>query len=232
MLENELNKNKSYFEAKYNFLSDYFSLTAWVDKKSGKQKIILTFEKDGDLYEESINCIHTCVVNISPDEYNDLKNDDYFNLIKSSENLKEINLVAEEKFKALKSWVSGIAESGMNAFKIQYEFEQRNKIVTYPLSSRLLNFVSKYDHEYLPKLLTKIEKECQFEGTQHIPSLTANMKLIAKLDLTKKDLELINNFDFAPMSLEPIIQIYKNKFLKLVNWNKEIKQILHYCYNE
>ena len=95
-------------KSEYEFLDD-FILTANVDDKTGKQELVIRHPKSGK--KDSISCIHTAIADISLDtainaqEYED----DHVRLIKarSSENVKEIHLAPEEKFKAFSSWVAG-----------------------------------------------------------------------------------------------------------------------------
>lgn len=99
---------------KFRFIRDDVFLCPWVDLNTGKQNLILQKInlKTGEVeFEDKIACIHTAVTNISTKEFEDYQNktdvQERINKkplkIRSSENLREINLTPEEKFSALKS---------------------------------------------------------------------------------------------------------------------------------
>ncbi len=159
---------------KFQFIRDDVFLCPLVDSKTGKQKLVMqkiNLKTKKIEFEDSIDCIHTAVTDISQEEFVDYQDDahskEYFYNktleIRSSENLKEINLTPKEKYIAFKSWVAGIAESGSDAFRVQTEIENLGNLA-YPLSNFLLKFMIKIDSEYINEYITKIERECIYEG--------------------------------------------------------------------
>lgn len=177
---------KTYFKDKFRFIRDDVFLCAQVDIGTGEQKLIIQkidLETDEVEFETSIDCIHTAVTNISTEEFEDYQNDtdaqENINKkileIRSSEDLEEINLTPEENFKAFKSWAAGIAEAGVNAFFIQDEIDKNlDSDLLLPISQFLLRFMVKVDREFLPEFISKIERECMFEGVRHESSFIAN----------------------------------------------------------
>jgi Leucine-rich repeat (LRR) protein len=192
-------------EEKIKFLRDDIFLIARIDEKTGKQTLVMQkINKELDIIEieDSIECIHTAVAFISVEDFANLKNDvdgkeELFNEtlnIRSTENLREIVLEPEEKFKAFKSWVFGIAEAGYNAFKLQSAIEDYGNLM-YPIASKLLLFMAKADKKFIPSYLDKIQRDCMFEGVKHKSSLIANLtpilKSISENLLRKKEFENI-----------------------------------------
>lgn len=141
--------------------------------------------------------------------------------------MKEINLTPEEKFKALKSWAAGIAEAGLNAFLIQDEID-KNLDLLYPISQFLMRFMMKADNDFIPQNLTKIERDCMFEGIRHESSFLANtipimeiilknflkyleiktedkriMKTLTSMDISNKLFKSNKNFLFLQILVEP-----------------------------
>ena len=200
-------------EAKYSFIRDDVFLIARVYEGNesidevesfyngrdftGKQLLIMhkIDLKTGEIeIEDRISCIHTSVMNISAEQFEDLYDDidfqkDIYNRaldIRSSEQLREIRLSIEEKFKAFKSWVAGIAEVGLKAFEIQDEIDN-NLDLMYPIASFLLHFMIKADTKFIPMFLSKIERQCVYNGETHFPSLNANLNILIKI--------IINNLD-------------------------------------
>jgi len=145
--------------------------------------------------EDSIDCIHTAIVDMKPDEIDDQiqyheTNDLQKKVLKirSSETLQVLNLDLDEKRKAFTSWVAGIAEAGNDAFFIQAQIEDEAKLA-YPILSRLLQFLSRIDPEFISILLLKIQRECRFEGVYHLNSMSANLIPILEMLGSEKDLD-------------------------------------------
>jgi hypothetical protein len=156
----------------YPFLRDDIRLGAIV-YPNGKQKLLMEHfdpETGKILLHDEIDCIHTAVQDISVEDFNDAKKDKEFYEkimeIRSSEQVKIIHLANEEKFKAMKSWVAGIAEAGMEAFRIQTEIEIANQFA-YPITDKLLYFLIRVDPKFIPSYLRKMEQEGMFEGVKH-----------------------------------------------------------------
>ncbi len=170
---------------KFRFIRDDIFLCPWVDSETGKQKLVMqkiNLETNEVELEDSIDCIHAAVTDISIDKFNEIKTDDDAHnelleetlFIRSSHNLREINLTPVEKYKALKSWVAGIAEAGKEGLLIQSRIDSVINIWV-QISSRLLSFMAKIDPDYIYEILRKIEKECKFEGIYHKSSIIANL---------------------------------------------------------
>ncbi|MCP4760170.1 MAG: leucine-rich repeat domain-containing protein [archaeon] len=128
--------------------------------------------------EDKIECIHTAVVDISFNEFEETIMDDRFegkiiNMI-SSENLPGIDLEPREKFRAFKSWVAGIAEAGTDAFRIQSDIDNAAKQM-YPLAEKILKFMALADPYFIPEFLNKITRECVHEGVRHEACIIANI---------------------------------------------------------
>ncbi len=162
---------------KFRFIRDDVFLCPWVDSKTGKQKLIMQKINLGTKeveFEDSLRCIHTALTNISPEDFVDYRNDAHvkeylYNKtleIRSSEKLKEINLTPKEKYIAFRSWVTGITDSGSEAFRIQTEIENMGNLV-YPISNFLLRFMFKVDSEFMEEYILKIERECVYEGMKY-----------------------------------------------------------------
>ena len=170
---------------KFRFIRDDIFLCPWVDTETGKQKLIMqkiNLKTNEIEFEDSIDCIHTAIIDISLNQFNEYQNNNETqeNLLKktlfirSSDDFKEINLVPEEKFKALKSWTAGISEAGKDALSIQSNIDSAVGIWV-QISSRLLSFMAKIDPNYIYEILRKVEKECKFEGVNHKSSIIANL---------------------------------------------------------
>jgi Leucine-rich repeat (LRR) protein len=172
---------------KFRFIRDDVFLCPQVDTETGEQ--MLKLEKinleTGEIeYEDWIDCIHTAITQIAYDELveyhedTDFKNDlikQTLN-IRSSENLKEINLSSDEKFFAFKSWAQGITEVGLNIFKIQAEIDTELDLdFIYPISLFLMHFLVQIDSDFILQFLFLIEKECMFEGKAHKTSIISNL---------------------------------------------------------
>ena len=170
---------------KFRFIRDDVFLCPWVDTETGKQILFMqkiNLETNEIEFEDSIDCIHAAITDLSFDEFNELQNDSEIQekllkktlFIRSSENLEEIDLTPEEKFKALKSWAAGIADLGINALQVQSEIENAADLA-YPMIGKLFRFITKADSKFIYRYLSKIERECKFEGTNHKSSLIANL---------------------------------------------------------
>jgi Leucine-rich repeat (LRR) protein len=171
---------KVILQEKFKFFSDNIFLSAWFDTETGKQKLVMEkvnpITKEVEL-EDEIDCIHTVVMEIPYEGFREVIEDEEFepkilNLI-STEQLWEIDLDNSEKFKALKSWVAGIAESGVDAFKIQTQIDTAAKQM-YPLAQRLLRFMAMAEPYFIPEFLYKVSKDCMYEGISHKSCIIAN----------------------------------------------------------
>ncbi len=171
-LEEIIKSNDDYLVKAYHFIDKTY-LAAIVDKRTGKEKLGMIFYDGNDMQAEYIDCIHTGVT-LSLDEIKNQSEEELMLNAWSSEERREINLAPEEAFKALKSWVEGIAKAGLDAFKIQAEIEQMAKFA-YPLSSQLIKFVAKYNKDVLGQYVDKVLNECKVDNNFHKPSLTANL---------------------------------------------------------
>ncbi|MHA1729843.1 MAG: hypothetical protein ACTSWY_14100 [Promethearchaeota archaeon] len=212
---------------KFRFIRDNVFLVACVDEKTGKQEV--EFQKidlkTGQVeIRDKIRCIHTAICNIPMNKFKDtIKKKDFNNemlRIRSSEGLRRINLAPEEKFKALKSWVGGIAEAGMDAFKIQEEIEKANRFFI-PLANKLMQFMLKVEKGFIYNYLDKIERECQFEGIKHEASMIACLLPVLKFITSGK----ANNIEFQKI-LSAIFTI--NPPLKLFTKNKNFLHFLRF----
>ncbi|MHA1730269.1 MAG: leucine-rich repeat domain-containing protein [Promethearchaeota archaeon] len=175
------------FEEKFRFFSNNVFLTAWLDTETGKQKLVmqkLNPETKEVVLEDKIDCVHTAVSEIPISDFSEVVSDENFEKrvlnVTSSEKLWEINLDIDEKFKAFKSWVAGIAEAGTDAFKIQTEIDIAAKQM-YPLAERILRFMAMADSFFIPEFLLKVAQECVYEGVRHDVCLIANFTPILEM---------------------------------------------------
>ena len=117
------------WEGKYSFIRDNIFLIARVNSDTGRQELVMRKinpETKEIEIQDHIECIHTAVMDMNADEFNRLVTDttgrkELFKdtiFVRSSENLRKIDLSPSEKFIALNSWVDGIAEAGLDAFRI------------------------------------------------------------------------------------------------------------------
>ena len=207
---------------KFRFIRDDVFLCPWVDTKTGKQKLVMrkiNLSTNRVEFEDSIDCIHTAVTDISTALFSKLQSDNETQekllkktlYIRSSENLREIKLNPEEKFKALKSWVAGIAEFGMSALKVQFEIEKSANLV-FPIIDRLFRFITKADPKFIYQYLSKIDKECKFEGVNHISSLIANLQPIIQIIQDNRAISKSEKQKFASaiMSIDPPYELFEN----------------------
>jgi len=178
-------------EAKYEFIKKNIFLIAQVNENTGLQKLVMRKInlRDGSIIiEDAIDCIHTAIADIPAEELEEILTDEeeseeYYKellYIRSSENLKEIDLNPEEKFIALKSWVQGIAEAGLGAFWVQTELEQAGNLM-YPIASVLMKFIVKAIPDFLPFYLDKIKQDSQYQGLTYTSTLIANIDPIIQM---------------------------------------------------
>ena len=216
---------------KFRFIRDDVFLCPWVDSKTSEQKLVMqkiNMETDEIEFEDFIDCIHTAVTEIHLETFEDFHNAAHvkefiYNKtleIRSSEELTEINLTPEEKFKAFTSWVAGIAEAGLNAFKIQGYIDGAIGII-YPISSFLMRFLVKIDSDFIHQFLFFIEKECMFEGKTHDASIISNLIPIVEMitlkwqypkkinvqDITEETTKIVD----AILDLNPPINLFNHK---------------------
>jgi hypothetical protein len=186
MSHNSVN-GSNIFSVKYPFIYDDVFLIAEVDKSSGNQWLVMQKVEPRTLrvlLEDRIQCIHTAITTIDPEEYEAKVNTENFEesmlKIRSSEGLREIQLDPEEKFFAFRSWVAGIAEAGVNAITIQSNIEQFGQLF-YPIANRIFNFLLKAKAAFIQDFLVRMEKDFFYEGEYYQPSINAN--LIKLLDI-------------------------------------------------
>lgn len=186
--------NSDFLSAKYPFIFDDIYLIAQVNKSTGRQMLIMQKidqRTNRVLLEDRIECIHTAITNITLEEFEDKVAEEGFEEemlnLRSSENVRRIELVPEEKFFAFNSWVQGIAEAGVNAVSIQENIEHYAHLAN-PISRRLFNFLLRSKIEFVQEFLSQIERYCHFEGEYHKPSINANlMKLLNIVVLEEKE---------------------------------------------
>ncbi|MHA1871234.1 MAG: hypothetical protein ACTSXF_09810, partial [Promethearchaeota archaeon] len=196
-----------YLKKCYNFIREDVFLCAQLDTFTGKQKLIMEqIDKEtGRIIDyDSVNCIHTAICEITPEEYNQEVingDEDEFNKkilrIRSSEDLHEINLSNEEKFKAFKSWVAGIAEAGRDAFRIQAEIDAAANLL-YPILSKLMRFMAKIDEQIAFEYLFEVERNALYEGLKNRAYLIINLTffldmIISELQQRRFDLEKLSS---------------------------------------
>ncbi|MHA1819235.1 MAG: hypothetical protein ACTSU2_03480, partial [Promethearchaeota archaeon] len=239
---NSLNKDDNekkheIYRAEYPFIRDDFRLIAKVE--NNKQELIIAkidpITKQ-ILKSSSIQCIHTAVTDIGLEDLKENSitpaDNEEFNRkvlkIRSSENLKEINLAPEEKFKAFKSWVAGISDAGINAIKLQYEIDNALAL-QYPISLFLMQFLVRNDREFSFKFLELIERDCKYEGVLHKPCLTSNSILI--IDSILESIETYDEFSdmlYIEPNLKEVLNaifelpIYFDAIVPLYNYKGEI----------
>ena len=210
-------------QEKFSFIRDDLFLTAWVDSESGKQKLLM---QKIDIYggkilrQDEIDCIHTTIMDIPGDKFNETVLDPNFEKkimkIRSTEFLPEISLDPEEKFRALKSWVGGIAEAGLDAFKLQAEIEEEWGLM-FAVSWKIMRFLALVDMDIMLEYIATLERECRFEGVLHEASLIANISPI--LDMIMIDLGRI----ISESSTDQLLEIETNHIDKF-------NDILHFIF--
>lgn len=198
---------------RYQFIRNDVFLCAWVHSITNKQKLIMQKidPNTGKVeFDDEIQCIHTAVCTLPACDLEDAIDEDQFeeNMlnIRSSEKLVEINLEPEEKFKALKSWVAGIAEAGEDAFRIQVEIDKATNIL-YPIANRLLQFMMRVDHHYIFEYLARIERESVYQGVKHEAYMIANLTLVLNILNPKnspKDVKILR----AVFNLDPPLKLF------------------------
>ena len=175
---------KTILTEKFRFIRDDVFLCPEVNTETGRQQVIIQKidSKTGKIeFERRIYCIHVCVASITPDEHKRYYTDPEFHEkfdeislnIRSSANLKEIDLNPEEKFVALKSWAEGISEAGMDAFMVQNNIDLASGI-TAPLTGTLMRFMLKVDSIFLQDYIAYVERTCSVDGVIHKTSFVAN----------------------------------------------------------
>jgi hypothetical protein len=167
-------------KAYYPFIREAIRVGAWV-YPNGRQVLRIeqiNTETEEILQFDQLDCIHTAVQDISIEDYNDgdLSKDLYEDLLRARADgeVRIINLEPEEKFKAFKSWVAGIAEAGVEAFELQTEIEMANEFA-YPITNILLNFLMKVDNKFMQMYLLKTEQDSMFHGVRHEAFLIAKL---------------------------------------------------------
>ncbi len=238
------------FRSTYDFIRSDIKLSAVVNKKTGKQILLMekinpkTLEVE---FSDEINCIHAAIVDLTVDKLEKNLNESNFNRetinIRSSEDLLEIKLSPEEKFKAFNSWVAGIAEAGINALRIQSEIENEGKLII-PITRPLMKFLTRIDTGIMLEYIADIKKACVHESIRHEACLIANLapilSFIINEDISEEKEERILKAFFAinpPISLfshesefkEVLIHpaaIEMLQFSKFFSDNEEIKRII------
>jgi hypothetical protein len=167
-----------------------------VNAASGKQTLEMIKENPvtGEIdIKDSIDCIHTAVCDIPVEDFEDTVTDENFeqNILKirsSEKSIQKIELIPEEKFKAFQSWVAGIAEAGLDSFRIQADIESWGRLGG-TIALRLMKFIAKVDKDVMYEFLLKIEKECRYNGMKHEQSLIANLNpILHMIDDTNDDI--------------------------------------------
>jgi hypothetical protein len=192
---------------------------------------------------DSLDCIHVGLDRISSEKLFNIKKtvtkkEEYHSNVLSSEPFNIYDLISiESHFKAFCSWVSGIVEYGIGAIIIQQEIERYHKHLD-PITNFLLYCLLKYDFTNIIELyLEYLEKNCQYSGKVHYPSLIANLKklflLLIKADYINYKVKLkwlnfiLNNFLDSK-----IIKIYFKELVKEIdflnnnNKSNEFKRIV------
>jgi len=194
--------SEDFFIRVFPFMED-FTLSAIICKSSGQQKLkISKIDKTGrEIDSSSIDCIHTALGNITLDEMEEIidspsRQANYL-LIKSSENIHEIHLSIEDKKLAFNSWVQGISEMGLEALYVQQEIEELAHLL-YPIAKPLMIFILKHKIDIIFSFLNYIEKNCIYNHKPHLPSIRANLYLLA--NILKKDNTRFIDSEFSSLS--------------------------------
>ncbi len=182
------------YSVKYRYIYDDIFLIAEIDSSSGRQWLIMRKidQRYGTiLLEDRIQCIHTAVTTIAPEEFEERISEENFEedilKIRSTEQLQEIQLELDEKFFAFKSWVQGIAEAGVHSITIQSDIEQYAHLF-HPIANRLFNFLLRAKIDFIEQFLIQMERECRLDGEYHKPSIHANLlKLLPIMILEEKE---------------------------------------------
>jgi hypothetical protein len=160
-----------------------FKLCAIV-KKSGKQILKIFFiNKEGKEISTQLNCIHTAVTKIPIEKFKEKINEtlkrETLNL-RTTENLRKIDLCLEEKFIAFRSWVAGIAEFGLESFKIEMDIEKYSQLL-YPIALKLMKFIAMHDQDFLYDYIFTIQREAMHNGVRSDSYLISNLLPICHL---------------------------------------------------
>lgn len=160
----------------------------------GKQRLLVLNEEKKII--NSLSCIHTAIGSIPVENFLQDSNQDinkkikkmYVDATSTEKNQKAIeDLTLNEKFFAFKSWVQGIAESGIESFYLQSELEQMAKFY-HPISTFLIQSLIKINKDFFGIYIEFVAKKCQFEGAYHKSSIISNLNYIfnlMQLDLKK-----------------------------------------------
>jgi hypothetical protein len=213
-----MTKDQEYY-AQYSFIYDDIKLCAEVNSNGRQNLIMKHLDKNGDLlFSDKIPCIHTAIVDIHADKLQStLSEDDGIKNIlnaRSIDDLHEVDLSNDEKFKAFKSWVAGIAEAGVNSIVIQQEIEEYAKFM-YPIMNFILGFLVKAKPEFFEIFLENVEKQCKYNGTIHKSSLWANLLPFIQFINNNCDETIENQFKEINRGILSIASdIYSNYFIK------------------
>lgn len=184
------------FKSCYSFIREDIRLCAVVNKATGKQTLVMQKlkkslndkENPQVEFQDFIECIHTAIIDLPVEEFDEHTRDTEFEKktlkLRSSEDIKEIDLEPEERFKAFNSWVAGIAEAGLDALRIQSEIEGEAKLII-PISLPIMRFLSKVSLDIMFQYISYLERVCMHEGIQHEASLIANLDPILNFILEK-----------------------------------------------
>ncbi len=211
-------------EAQFPFLERDILLIIRINLRSGKQQFLMQKisprTKKVEM-EEAIDCIHLVVTpssRIATLGSNAVE--EHLN-IRSSEFLQEIQVDIEERFQAFKSWVTGITESGVGAFRLQSSIDAVAN-VEYPLTGRLLRFAARANAKFIPEYIEYIKRESLYEGNPHESFLIASLDPIFAVLLEKqkaipkykKILKMINGLNLPPNLQSKFNELNKNNSRK------------------
>ncbi len=195
-----MEERKIFHEQKFPFIRDDILLIVRVYQKTGEQELILqkiNLETGNIELESSIPYIHT---------------------VSSKWDLYEIEPSPEEKFKTIKEDIDEIVEAGADAMQILGEFD-RNQNLMYPITNFIMQFRARINPNFILEYLSKIERECRFEGEIHILSLITRLKPITLAFYTTTyendpiySLEELDYFIEKIFDLNLPIEVYVNIF--------------------
>ena len=164
------------------------------------------------LYLSSINCIHTAINTFSVGEMlekmgKEIRVDTFKDLEQktmSSENFGVLQLSPGESFKALCSYVQGIAEAGYGAFFLSKELGDNIAGSSFVIGERLFEMILQSHTTYEQKAEVVLEyleycnRVCRFENELHESSMIANLKFLKRcirgLHFTKELRKLVKEF--------------------------------------
>lgn len=174
---------KEWYVETYPFV-DHFKLHAIVNKKSGVSRLRCTHH---NMYGEEVDateitCIHTMVLDMTPEEYKTLQTDpnakvDFSRSI-SIVASNSITLLPQEHFFALKSFAEGIALANMEAFQVN-ETDVGNQRLR-GLLDPIFQFVISHDDGFLKKYFETILNQCYHNGKIHLASYMANLSILLR----------------------------------------------------